>query len=136
MNFGAAIMGLETCLAFFFARSTMTKAWRERSSRNSLEGKLSDRLIKLSRLAVGTEGKLQGDGRLHRHIGSLRARRQQTTSPTRSLGRGGHDRATKTATTLPRDKLGCCETLDHYKLYIRLAAAYRRRCGGGDRAAE
>ena len=64
-----------------------------------LEGKLSDRLIKLSRLAVETDAKVQTHGRLHRHIGSLRARRQQTTSPTRFLGRGGHDRAPKTAAT-------------------------------------
>jgi hypothetical protein len=71
-----------------------------------LQGKLSDRLIRLSRLAVGADGQLQTDGRLHRHRGSLRARgvqdgRQQTTSPRRSLVRGGHDRAAKTASTVP-----------------------------------
>jgi hypothetical protein len=37
MSFGAAIMGLETCLAFFFARSTTMKAQQGPSSRNSFK---------------------------------------------------------------------------------------------------
>ena len=45
-----------------------------------LQGKLSDRLIKLSRLAVGTDGKLQGDGQLtsaHRFTSSTTAANNQ-----------------------------------------------------------
>jgi hypothetical protein len=38
MTSGVAIMGLETCLGFFFARSTTTKAQQEQSSRNSFKG--------------------------------------------------------------------------------------------------
>jgi len=38
MTSGAAIMGSETYLGFFFARSTTTKAQQEQSSRNSFKG--------------------------------------------------------------------------------------------------